>query len=307
MQRLHLSYHGSTTVHDLSKGLSMNTFRFNPVFNQWVLLGAPTSQTFEITDRHILDIGKTEHFVAATIPRQPFLLDPPTRRNEVDDLLYKSQPPLGEAEVLLYKGEKSFDEWTVREWDGWLMLLQQRLMQVYHNPHLHFAQFTFSPQYLDTVGPEFLRVGELISTSHQVAGSSLAFTAELLEKLRQKEDAFIVLHTDGGDIYVPSAPLFEKEAWILPTNVQPSFEAIEKEERSDFAHMLKTLFMALHTEFPSVPFVLTLHTALEGMSPETTWWMQIHQKDNGTVSSIGSRPLPEAFARHLEFALLRKP
>ncbi len=282
----------------------MNIYRYNPVFNQWVLLGAHSLTDIDITDRHLLDIGKTQHFVAATIPRQPFIMDPPEKRAQVaDDLLYQSQPPVGEAETMLYTGEFSLSEWEIREWDAWLMLIQQRIMQVYQNPYVHFVKFSFSTAMQRTAGPAYLRVGDLISTSHPIAGSQVVLQTELVAKLRAKERAFIILNNDAGDLYVPSAPLFEKEVWFLPKRTQPTFEKISKDERQDIARLMRTLFRSLHTEYHGQDFVFTLHTSLNEMSEESTWWMQITQQEVNTLSSYPVRPLPEAFARRLEFAL----
>lgn len=281
----------------------MHTFRFNPVFNQWVLLGGPVVAPLDLKESHLLDVGRKDGFSAATYPRQPFILEPTRNHDKVDKaLLYTSQPPVGEYELLLYSGEETPFAWHAKDWDHWLSLLQQRLLQAHHNPYLHFAYFSFHTRALESIAG-YQRVGDLIMTSHAIAGSPDPFSTEIADKLRSKEDLFIVEETPVGDLYVPSAPLYNREVWFIPKQYRIGVESIEKEEREGIAHLLSTLFKALHGEFPETPFTLTLHTNMANMADDATWWLQIHEAETTSMSSLTVRPLPEAFVQHLHFLL----
>jgi hypothetical protein len=282
----------------------MHTYRFNPVFNRWVLLGGPVAAPLELKESHFLDVGRKDGFSAATYPRQPFLLEPPARRAEkIDDaLLYPSQAPVGEYELLLYSGEKTPFEWTSKEWSQWLTLLQQRLLQFHLNPYLHFAYFNFHTKAIGSI-EGYLRVGDLIATSHAIAGSPDPFSTEIANKLRKREELFVVEETPVGDLYVPSAPLHNREVWFIPKTYRTGIEQIEKNEREGLATILHTLMTALSKEFEEVPFCITIHTNMANMADDATWWLQVYQDDMGTLGDLNVRPLPEAFVQHLHFLL----
>lgn len=282
----------------------MHTFRFNPVFNQWVLLGAPVTVPLEIKESQLLDIGKQAGLAAATYPRQPFLLEPNAKHQSPIDksLLYASQSPVGEYELLLFTEEAAPYDWTAKQWDSWLMLIQQRITQLHHNPYLHFVYFTFHTAALHSTNG-YQRVGDLIAASHPVSGMSVHLDEETAEKLRKKEDLFVVTDTGEGDLYVPSAPLYAKEVWYLPKTYRSGIDQIEKKEREALAHILAKLMPALHAEFPEAQFCVTIHTSMAGMADDTTWWLQLYQLEYGQLGPLPVHPLPEAFVQHLHFLL----
>jgi galactose-1-phosphate uridylyltransferase len=282
----------------------MNTYRFNPVFNQWVLLGSPVASTIEVTERHLLDVGRGSGFVAATLPRQPFIVDPPKARKD-DDFLYQPQPPVGEAEVFLYEDEAAFFEWSPAEWGAWIRFVGMRLRQVYHNPHLHFVSLTLSTGALASAGPAYQRVGDLAATSHPIAGAPAVLNEVLLGKLLKVEDAFIVQANDAAVVYVPSAPLNDKEAWVLPTHPVASFEKITATDALGLSETLASLFGALKDAYPEERWLMTVHTTLDGMSEDATWWIQVHAREHEMSAPLMVRPLPEAFARYLENEIIR--
>src|SRR4051812_27095540 len=123
----------------------MFAFRFNPVFDQCVMVGGVVLTPRAVQPAHLLDVGSRDGFVAATYPRQPFILEPAKARAphpQDAGMLYAEQAPVGEYELLLYNGPTDFFIWTSAEWDGWLKLVQQRIRQLHHNPYLHHLHLT---------------------------------------------------------------------------------------------------------------------------------------------------------------------
>src|SRR5262249_16661097 len=144
----------------------MYTFRFNPVFEQWVMVGGPVVAPRSLKPADLLDVGRRDGFQAASYPRQPFILEPPRTPHELEtSLLYQEQPPVGEYELLLYKQVPDFFSWDTAHWEAWLSLVQQRLCQALLNPHLHYVQLVLHTSALESI-EGYQRVGDLIVTSH---------------------------------------------------------------------------------------------------------------------------------------------
>lgn len=274
----------------------MYTFRFNPVFQQWVLLGEQRLQTVNIQEAHkILPIPhEAPHFQAATYPRQPFVLDQ-HKKGTGDDLVFAAQPPLGEYELLLYSGKKSFFEWTEKEWEQWFMLASERIRHFHLNPHLHFVTLKLHTKALGTAGVEYQRVGDLIAASHPLAGMSVPVQPELIEKLLDKERVFVVHKTAHTAVYVPSAPLNHKEVWCLPQAETAGLESLGKPERRSWSRTIALVMHVLREEFPKEQWVITLHTAVAQIEHQDQWWIQIHQDGPGQVTPLAMQPLPERF------------
>lgn len=277
----------------------MYTFRFNPVFKQWVLLGEVIPTNVAVLPVHGLDKGKKIHpdFSAAHFPRSPFLLDPPKgHKKHEDDLLFAAEAPVGEYEVMIYNGEQDFYKWPTKTWEQWLLLLNERIRAMHHNPHLHFINLKLHTRSLHTTGELQQRVGDLIATSHPIAGMSTPLASELVHKLLDKEKLFAVYHDAAGTLYTPSAPLNDKELWYFPKEAGGSIEMLGAHERKNLAHSLSLAFAVLKEEFPTSNFLMTIHTAMAGAATdETTWWIQIHAEETGFNNPLSMRPLPERF------------
>lgn len=282
----------------------MYTFRFNPVFHQWVLLGGPVTMEERIEGAHFTDIGKSRDFGAIIHPRQPFLLEPPAAKpfHQEKGLAFASKPPVGEYEILLYKGYKEFFAWDETTWETWFKLVQIRIRQFQHNPHLHHVHLVLHTSALESVEP-YQRVGDLIATSHPVVGMMGELSVELAEKLHEKESVFHLLDDKYGRLYVPSAPLQEREIWYLPAQYQPGVDHVQETGRKHFARVMETLLKHLHAEYPYDHYVLVLHTALAGSEKDTTWWLQMYRDEGGVPSPLPTHGLPELFMRELRFSL----
>lgn len=279
----------------------MYTFRFNPLFHHWVVLGRPVGHGVFIEPAHLLHNGKPGVFVAATNPRQPFLLDPPNQVG-TSATLHREQPPIGEYELLLYSGEIALAKWTAKEWDQWLGLLQQRLLHFHQNPELHHVMVSLHTGWLAGAGENYQRVGELVATSHPVAGGQTLMDEELLTKLREREKGYVLHDSHDGVIYVPSAPLYEKEVWYIPES-EGMAESLSSRERQHAAEALALLSRALLMTWPDSHFVLEIHTVL-GKGPEgKRWWARFYQEERGIPASLNVVPLPEPFVRELNYLL----
>jgi hypothetical protein len=272
------------------------------VFNQWVLLGGPVPVDLSLSKAHFLDVGKRNGFMAATYPRQPFMIEPPVQKMNDEHLLHKSQPAVGEYELFLYEGEATPFQWSAKEWEGWIMLASQRLLQLHHNPFVHHVSLSMHTGAFASVAG-YQRIGDLIGTSHQISGAPAIITTELAEKIREKEAMFVVEETKFGGVYVPPAPLHSRELWYLPTGTHSGFEQIEPAERTALAKVLSVLFPALNAEFPDMHFMLSIHSNIAGMAEDATWWLQLHQVDSPNSLALQTRALPESFAQHLHFML----
>ena len=283
----------------------MYTFRFNPVFDQWVMLGGAVAAPHQLSDAHILtkDGSKKREFLAAVYPRQPFLLEPPdTHKNHHDSLLYAEHPAVGEYELLLHKGKKKFFNWEAAEWMSWLDLVQQRLLQAQHNPYIHYVNLTFHSSALESI-EGYQRVGDLIATSHPIAGMVGVLDREIAQKLEKKEHLFTIWSGDQGRIYIPSAPLQEKELWYIPAEYQASFERVESEACAELAEVLAHVFNRLHAEYPDEAYVLRLYSQVVGKQEEATWWIQIFKEESQLGGALLVHSLPEAFVQQLKHLL----
>ena len=275
----------------------MHMFRYNPLFKTWVMIGSPISNALSVTQAHILTNGKSNGFVAATHPRHPFLLDPETKKVQpASERLYKDNPALGDYELLLYSGSQDFWEWDTKTWQNWILLVQQRLIQSYHNPHLHYAQFSFSTSDLDSI-KGFQRVGDLVLTSHPLQEVPM-LTEELTHKILSKELDYVI-HQDGfGALYVPSAPTEDGEVWYLPQPQSPQIDSIGKDQRLATARILHKLFTALHHEYPSSQHVLHIYTYLSNSNEDISWFIRIHKKTE-KPGVVPVHSAPEFFAQKL--------
>src|SRR5690606_29626340 len=81
---------GGGIMRRIKKEGKMYSFRFNPVFEQWVLLGGQFASSLAVSAAHKIDVGRQGDFAAVTYPRQPFLLDPPStsKHRRADPLVY---------------------------------------------------------------------------------------------------------------------------------------------------------------------------------------------------------------------------
>jgi hypothetical protein len=276
----------------------MHTFRFNPLFKHWVVLGTPMGHQLELNPGHLLHSGGKSHFLAATNPEQPFVLDSPGRK-PTGTTLYEEQPPLGEYELLLYRGDAKVSHWRAIEWEQWLELIQQRLRHFQHNPNLHHVEVRFHTSWVNTVGPAMLRVGDVIATSHPVAGRAPLLEHDLIAKLRKRERSYVLHDADDGFIYVPSAPLFEKEVWYAPIEQDSSIADCSAAGRRHTAEGLSLLMGALMKEWPNEHFAVELHTALIGTDNEVSWWVRVYQEARRLPATLTVLPLPEKFLREL--------
>lgn len=283
---------------------NMFTFRYNPVFRQWVILGKPSAAN-PLKPTHFLDVGKSDDFTAAAYPRDCFIIEPPSKPHskfgDSENLVFASQPPVGEYELLLYKGDEEPFFWKTALWSRWLALIQQRIRQIHHNPYLHYLHFTLSTSALTSV-PSYLRVGDLIATSHPVCGTNPVLDVELADKLRQKENIFTVVDSGYGCLHVPSAPLYNKEVWYVPQIYRSGFEQIESKERERLAKVLTVLLRRLHLNYPDDHYVINIHSALAAPELESTWWLQIYKEDLNALP-LTVRALPENFVQALHTML----
>lgn len=281
---------------------SMHTFRYNPVFEQWVVLGSPII-SHPINLKQFIDVGETKHFVAANYPRHPFLLDPNDVEKTKQELVYSSRPAVGEYELLLYKGDEDLTQWSVSLWEEWLGLLQTRLMQAHHNPHLSAAKFVLYTRSQTTVNDGMMRVGDLVITSHPIAGSTPVLSEELAHKILKKERIFTLLEGEFGSIQIPSAPLYEKELWLIPKHFKSGVERIDKKEKQDLAEVLMQTFKLLSLEFEESYFVLQIHTSFTEPDEPSTWWLQIYQEPSDMQSALTTRAFPENLVAKLKKVL----
>lgn len=224
-------------------------------------------------------------------------MDPPAKAKRHDaDLLYAAESPVGEYELLCYNGDHGFAQWTTATWEHWLVLFYERFKQLHANPHLHYARLSIHTSALSTLGPELQRVGDLVATSHPIAGAEHNLTEELLHKIQKAEHLFQVHAGEHGFLYVPSAPTHSHEVWYLPATHATSIDQITKHEREELAHTLSLLMGVLSEEFPNEQYILTFHTGMAG-SPKHhgCWWVQIHRDTAGSDTAFQVRQFPERF------------
>jgi len=276
----------------------MYTFRFNPLFNKWVLLGTALPTSVTLKPGNIILGGRDPEFFAATNPRNPFIIEP-EKNARVTGRMYADQPAVGEYEFLLFQGKAKPAQWSAKEWDRYLSLLQQRLSQAHHNPHIHHAYVSFLGAALASV-PGYQRVGDLVLTSHPVASERL-LSAELAAKILAKDSSYVIRSDAHGALYVPSAPMDTHEAWYVPQGSFSGIERIASKDRMAFAKSLAALMPVLEDEFPKVSFTMEIHTSLVEEQGHT-WWVRIFSATHeGTPLSV--RPMPEKFRSILELRL----
>ena len=275
----------------------MHTFRYNPVAKQWVLLGDALPHELRVSEAHRLDAHQPGPFFAASYPESPFQLEPGEALGRpAGSLLYAERPPVGEYELLLYGGAEPIALWRAQEWEGWLRLVQQRLSQLYHNPHLHYATVSLRTGLQHTAQP-YLRAGDLVASSHPVSGQTAELSAELAGRLAEREQAFI-LHADRfGTLLAASAPTLADELWYLPATAHPGFETQSKEARHALAETLASLMSRLRTS--ERHYAIRLHTSLQASS-DLTWWLQIyHDMPMHAAEALPLQRLPELLVREL--------
>jgi hypothetical protein len=273
----------------------MHVVRYNPVFRQWVLVGPQQlSIPSELPASVLLDGGKSgAQFVAAHLPHQPLVFDPEevTLSAEVGQV-YASQAPVGEYELLLYRGQHDLFAWDAAHWSAWLELVQQRTRAMHHNTHLHHVHVQLHTG-LRTSITGYQRVGDLVATSQQLAGMSTLITDEEATKLHERERTFEVHHDGFAHVLVPSAPLHANELWIIPQRHHPSMESIGADERTGLAMLLATLMPHLAHEFQGHDWMIRLHGGFATHSPHESWWMQLYTTDGTESPALNVRSLPE--------------
>lgn len=282
----------------------MYTFRFNPVFKQWVALGEPLPKSVSIKEAHwIHPAPPAADFQAAVFPRQPFVLEPERVREGA--LLYPEHSPTGEYELLTYRGSVAFKDWDELQWRGWLLLLADRVRRLHMNPHLHFVTLKLATKAVGTI-KDVQRVGDLIAASHPLAGLSVPIERDLIVRLMEREKLFVLHRDKEGALYVPTAPLHRQELWYLPDSHAAGIEALSSAGRDHVAAMLTYVFGALHHEFPKADWLLTVHTAMAGSERDDSWWIQIHQDISGENTPLPLTPLPERFALTMKHLLAHR-
>lgn len=279
----------------------MYAFRFNPVFKQWVLVGGSNLTPHRIDPAHLLDVGRQPALMAATHPRQPFIIDPPSRKSGTEHTALQDEPPVGEYELFLYNGEVDFFAWTARQWDAWFQLLQHRIVQTHHNPYIHYLHCTLHTVALSSI-EEYQRVGDLIATSHPLLGFLPLLTTEQITKIRQKESISLLVSDEKGALYVPLAPLHTNECWYFPAQAKAGIEQMSKEERFAVAERMAALVGGLHEAFPHQSFVINISTSIQGMAQDVSWWIQVYS-DIPESTPLPIRPLPEGLIQRLRLLL----
>ena len=267
------------------------------------MVGGAVLSPRTITQAHLLDIGSSKEFIAATYPRQPFILESTQQSTKIShgEMMYAQQQPVGEYELLLYRGDQEFFFWEQQQWEGWLTLLSNRLRELHHNPFLHYAYPTLRTSALESI-EGYVRVGDLIASSHPLLGFLPSLEIAIAEKIRTKERIFTVLDDDRGQLYVPSAPLHEQEVWYIPAKHQPAIESSSTKDRSSCAAVLALLMARLHDEFEHYSYVLNIGTSMASAEGNTTWWIQIYA-DIPDTSILPVRTVPEGFLQKLRLLL----
>ena len=295
----------------------MYTFRYNPVVEAWVLLGEPRPKTQEIKPAHLVDPQTEANFLVANLPLSPFVLDPdqnggfkgvPSERVVTNSsLLFPEQAPVGEYELLLYQGQKGFYDFGPKEWEEWMLLVVNRVWAFHKNPHLHYLGLRLHTSALLSLGGQYLRVGDLICTKERLIGLGHTLEAQLAHKLRQKEDRLGIHYPGVATVYANSAPTQIQELWLLPEHLHPNFDSLDGRGRKGIAKLLSKLMPLLHQEMPQSEWVIELHSAMSGMEPTSTWWIQIFEEPAGNQnvpnSYLALKPLPEAFWQKLKHKL----
>lgn len=278
----------------------MHTLRYNPSTLRWGLYGPPLPERLEVLNAHLVDKDPSV-FTAAVHPANPFVLA--SDEGEVahhNELMRAERPAVGEYELLLYKGKVPFAQWGVAEWEGWLGLVQQRLLALQHNPHLGWLQVALDTGLLDTVAG-YQRVGELIGCSVSL-GENAHLTEETLHRLYDHEQLFRVMENQVATVQVPSAPTFAREIWYLPRQAVLGFEEVHGAARSDLAEQLHALYQR---EYQGHRMQLRIYTYPAEYDLTYSWWVQLFTGDEPVLPI---HPRPEGLVHRLrqESATVRR-
>jgi hypothetical protein len=259
------------------------------------------SHEVKISPAHLLHSGVKGDFIAAVNPSHPFVMDPPSQHGRAVSLV-QEHAPVGEYELLLYKKDKPLVQWGKHEWAQWLGLLQTRLTHMHQNPHLHHVQVSMHTGWVGTVGDEYHRVGDVIATSHPIAGGVPLLEWEIINKLRKSERGYVIHDGEDGMMYAPSAPLFAKEVWYMPAE-HVRLEQLTTNGREHAAEALALLMGGLCREWSQDNFVLEVHTVLGPQAADATWWIRIYQEERRATGAFTVLPLPEKFVRDLSYLI----
>lgn len=281
----------------------MPTLRYNPVTAQWSLLGGQSEHTVHITQAHIQEQARHPELLAACYPNSPFAIeseDAPIPTNE--HLLYAEEPAVGEYELLLYRGEQDIFTWNSALWEGWLELLQTRLLAFHRNPYLHSVRVVLHTGLQQSTAPLFRRVGDLIATSRPLTGQLPLLSPELIKLMIDREAAFTVLHDPHGSLQAPSAPTHADELWYLPSGHSPRLETLRGNELRSLAKTLEVTCAALRRSHLNHDYLFTIHTTMGVPDAEGSWWLQLHRHvPHGTILPVQSPP--EMLVQRLRYAI----
>jgi hypothetical protein len=284
----------------------MHAIRFNPVLEQWVLLGEaiPESLAHLSLTKHQVFPGNTE-WHHSDHPRSPFVIDAPRTGRHHHDLIVAEHAAIGEYDLLTYAGDKSVGQWEASEWELWLSAIAMRFQSVKQNHALHYCGAQMRTKGLASTGPDQLRVADCIATSHKISGAIGSLDAVLVEKITTKEGLFVVRKQDGMVCYVPSAPTHRNEVWLLSTN--PDSGVIHHDSKKSLhgcAQMLTQVYKALDATEGKPDWVVTIHSDLQNTQGRN-WWIQIHQDDAGALAMVHSTQNPERLVAYLNQSLPR--
>jgi hypothetical protein len=280
----------------------MHTFRFNPVFEHWVVLGSSIPREVSIRPGDLLHNGGKARFEVANFPGNQFLLDAPSRRSEAPTL-HREQPALGEYELVLQRDTNPVGLWSAEDWTAWITLVRARLANGHHNPKLHHAVVEFRSRFLNTIADAtYQRVGDIIMTSHAVAGATPRLSTDLVDKLREHESGYVLHDGPDGMMYAPSAPLHAHEVWYVPQDQGDALSDASSKVCKHTGEALALVVRALCSEWPKQELAVVVHTAVVQGSTQHSWWIQIFA-DAGQQASVQAVPLPEPFLRTLSYLL----
>lgn len=283
----------------------MNSYRYNPVYKKWYLIGAPIIEPEKISKGMILDPSNRGDFLAASYPRELFVLDAPSKKDfqlQHTDVLHLSNPPLGEYDLLLYKGGADFWNFTSGQWEKLLEQLQLRILAVHKNLAVQYLDFTLSTKLLYSF-QGYLRVGDLVGASHQIFEDYADISFELAEKLKA-ETLFEISQGKHGRLYAPCAPKYNKEVWYISNKIG-GFESASTGEVVEVASYLAKLISFLRQEWIEENWTIKLHTSINASREEMVWWFQIYQ-DNSNQSSLIHGILPQRLNPEGYVHLLKK-
>lgn len=254
----------------------MYSLRFNPIYKKWILCGPPVLPFEQIGKGHLLDLGKAGDFKVASMPRDILQMEQPTDRKfqkEHADTLHLAHPPLGDYELVLYEGDRDFWDWDKKMWGKWLSLIQHRVLLLHANLNISQLYFELRTDWLFSL-KSYTRAGELIGISHPVLESPSM--SEFEQEKLQKEELFTIYKGEYGWLYVPSAPMANKELWYLPYEAKGGIEHLERAGLEELAHVLSKLMSKLHDEWPNENWSLKLHLEVGATKKDYGWWLSIN-------------------------------